>query len=693
MNLKPLLPKDKLPARDKSTDLSGGFSVDQLQRIVRDCESQPDWRSRADTNVAYYDGRQLTEEQEHEIRLTGMEPRVTNLIGRVINGVLGQEAKSRSDIRIEADDGDLGDVTDVLSEKMKEAQRETYADMGISNAYGMQVKAGIGWMEVSRDQDPLNYPYVLRDVERDRIWWDWHARDFLLRDARWMVRSEWHDFDELEHKFPKHRDVLKMMANSWDGWAEVDWMLEPSARHSTMSEAFENWRRFSVRATEWLDESRKRVKLYEVWYKVPAMAVVMHLGPTRRVLYDETNPLHQAAVSRGIVKLSRSQTRQVRRALFAGPYRISDIATTRRHFPYVPFFAFRDDYDKSPYGLIDGMRSPQDEYNERRQRIQWLLKARQVWADEDALATKYNTIDDLAAEVQRPDMLLVLNPARRNANGVNVSSNLSLQKEQLEAMQDAKQLIQDVPGVYSTQLGNAPSGVTSGVAIAGLVEQGLVAMGELNDNYRNARRMVFEQLLDMIVEDHSESDLQVMVGEGRSRRVVVLNTFDEQGMPKNMVADAPVRVGLSDVPATPAARLHMQQQLAQVIGALQGMPQAVAALAPHFVEASALDAETRKQAAKDLRKALGMPDAGDRMAMEQAEQVMQQAQAQQSQQAQQAAQADAAKKAADAQRSQAAAELDKVRAAEIIARLTGQPGQAANDEESLIEDAIREARG
>ena len=38
------------------------------------------------------------------------------------------------------------------------------------------------------------------------------------------------------------------------------------------------------------------------------------------------------------------------------------------------------------------------------------------------------------------------------------------------------------------------------------------------DNYRYSRRAVFEQLMDLCVEDHLEEELKVMVGTGSSRR-------------------------------------------------------------------------------------------------------------------------------------------------------------------------------
>lgn len=679
MSYSPLPAIDKGPDqkwRDKSR---GGFDLQQLERMIRDCNEQPDvWRMRSDLAHAYYDGKQLNEQQRAFAESEGLTPRSTNLIARVINAVLGQEARNRSDVRIESDSDELGDVTDVLNVQLKEAQRESKADMAVSAAYGCQVKGGVGWVEVSRDPDPLNYPYRIREIHRSEMWWDWRAQDFLLRDARWVVRSQWHDLDDLIAAMPEHEDILRMLVNTWEGWAETTLVNDFDSMDS-MTRAFDDFRRFKIRSSEWLDSMRQRVRLYEVWYKVPATAVVMRLGPTRVILFDEKNPLHQVAVQRKLVRLEKVLTRQVRCAIFAGPYRLKDTGTTSRNFPYVPFFAFRDDEDRSPYGLIEGMISPQDEYNERRLRVQWLLKARQVFVDNDALDTKYNNIEDLADEAQRPDMVLVRNAARRNANGVEIMSNLTLQKEQVDVMNDAKMLIQDIPGVYPVQLGNAPSGVTSGVAISGLVEQGIVAMGELNDNYRNARQLVFENLLDLIVEDYSQADLKVLVGEGSSRRPVVLNTFDKTGMPMNMVKDAPVRVGLSEVPSSPAARMQQQTMIAEIIKSLGNFPQAVAVLVPPFLEASAMDSETRKQAVDDFRKVMGLPG-GSRQERLQAEQQAAQAAAQQQALQQEAAVAEVDKVKADVAQKLSAAELNIAKAEQI-----------RNQE--AIEEALAEADG
>ena len=360
MNIKPkpLPPVDDLPDNTGDRDhAKGGYSLRALEALIDQCNNQPnEWRRRADKAHAYYDiGKQLTPEKEHKIRvLWGIEPVQINLVHGVINGVLGQEARMRTDVTIEADDDDFQDVADVLSKFHKEASRESNADMAVSNAYAGQVKGGIGWVEVSRAMDPLDYHIRVQEVDRREIWYDWEAKNLGLMDARWLVRKRWYDLDEACAWMPEHKDVLKRAINGWDLAAIPDDMTSPVYR------SYQLERTTTISRDEWADSARKRVKLFEVWYRVPAVVAVLHTGPGRRIQYDENNPLHIMAVQRNIVKISRATTMQVRMAIFAGPHRLLDVATTRRAFPYIPFFGFREDGDRSPYGLMEGMSSRQD---------------------------------------------------------------------------------------------------------------------------------------------------------------------------------------------------------------------------------------------------------------------------------------------------------------------------------------------
>lgn len=682
---KPITPPDGDQPKLERDHAKGGYSIQSLENLVDDCWAQPDWRTRSDICCAYYDDKQLTPEQQHIAMLEGLVPRSTNLIGRVVNGVLGQEAKTRTDIKLSADDDIFADVSSYLSGRMQEARRETYTDLAVSNGYASQVKAGLGWVEVSRVADPLEYPYRVTDVHRNEIWYDWRGKQATLSDARWLVRKRWTDLDEAMAAMPEHAEVLRYAVNGWEPL-----MLADTQASSSLINSYRDEQRFSIQRDEWVETARKRIKLYEVWYRVPVEVTVMRLSPTRTKIYDGKNPLHIEAVNRGLVKIVKGWTRQVRMALFAGPHRLIDTGTNLRNFPYVPFFAFRTDDDRRPYGLIDGMISPQDEFNERRLRIQWMLKAKQITLDADALDEKFNTIADLAREAMRPDMVTVLNPNRINkANAFRVANDLSLQSEQFNVMNDAKQLIQDVPGVYSTQLGNAPSGVTSGLAINSLIEAGQASMGELNDNYSLGRRLVHERLLDLIVEDHGDEDMKVVIGRGTSKRFIFLNSRDPQtGMPINQVKDAPIKVGMAETPSTPAFKMQQQQQIANIIGALAANPQAVMVLTPSFIEST--DLEDREEVANTLRKLSGLPQPGDQQAQAQIDQQREQAQ-------QQAAQVAAQHQQATTELDMSAARLNNARAAEISTRVQGQhqvqQAPQAPTRDQLIQQSLAEAMG
>jgi hypothetical protein len=695
--MKPLKPldasdNDRRPSYDLA-ERKDAYSLAALERLLGDCEDQPAWRDWSDLCCLYYDmGGVYSPEQERAFIQAKLEPRKINLVGRVINGVLGQEAKTRRDPRLEPDDDEYADVADALNVKLAEAQRETRADMAVSNAYASQVKAGIGWVEVSRSSDPLDYPYRIRDVHRSQIWWDWRATQIDLSDAKWLCRREWRDLDEVIAQWPEHREALMQVENNWAAWLMDDRLEERQLFRGNLNGWYKADRSFKVNRAEWVDGARRRIRMYEVWYRVPAHIVLMRVG-SRWIEFDQQNPAHVEAVSRGMVQLKKSTTQQMRQALFAGPYRLVDRGTKMRRFPYVPFFAFRADQDSTPYGLIHGMVAPQDEFNERRMRIQWMLRAQQLQIDSDALDEEYNNIEDITATMMRPDMVAVMNPNRVRAEGMQFRNQFSLQKEQFDLMQDAKQLIQDVPGVYGPQLGSAPQGVTSGIAMNTLVEQGIVAMGELNDNYAHARRQVFDLLVDLIADDHSEPDMQVRLGSGQTRRVILLNTMDpETGEPMNRVDKSKVTTGLAEVPSTPAYMMQMSQMMGDMIRALAGTPQA-ALLIPTWVEQTSAFGPGRKQLADDMRRMGGMPVAGDRQGQEEWQAMQIEQAKQQGELAAAAAQAKIQRDATNAELNAARAQLAQGQTVKVMAQAQEIAAEAQQPtEDDLIAEVLNEAR-
>lgn len=676
---------------------SGGMPLAQLEMRLSDMENEPAWRDSANKCADYYDHKQSSAARIERHQRTGEPMTTINLIQRTVNGALGQEAKSRLNWKCEADSGVLGDMAGFFSERLHELQREARTDMAISEAYSSMLRTGIGWVEVSRNPDPLAYPYRVTAVHRNEVWWDWRAKESDKSDGMWVIRQRWVDLDEAVAKFPKFREMLEVGCHSGPITDSMARTILTSA--DTFESLHMTRRSFSRVEEEWLDNSvRKRVRFYDVYYKRPVQAVALVVG-SRRVKFNPRNPIHAALVQRGSAKLLKGASYEIRHAMFAGPFRLFDVPLRGRRFPLVPFVCYSADDDRSPYGLVHGMIEPQDEFNERRSRLMWLLKARQVFVDGDALDPEYNTLADLAVEVMRPDAMFVLNKNRMNKDAMRIEANSQLQAEQVAVMQDSKQLIQDVPGLYAALLGSGADGAKSGVAINSLVEQSVASLGETSDNYRTSRREVGELCMELLIEDHELPNMEVELGTGSKRRSILLNSKTPEGLPVNSVEDAPVRVALGDVPTTAAFRGQQQIFLTQALQTAGNNPTAQAVLIPALLEAG--DLEHRHLYARWMRQQAGVPepeDLGDEDAM--AEQVTQRQQAQGAAQEMQMRDAaatvakkenDAALSGAKAQREAAAAQAEGMQVQQMAAAMQApiQPQPLTPDQ--LAMDALQEA--
>jgi len=649
------------------TQAKGGLDWMQYQRIIEEIRYQPHWRQEADKHADYYDGNQLDPETLADLEEKGMAPLITNLIKPTIDMVLGMEAKTRSDWRVIADNDEFQDVAEALSQKLFEVERETRADRACSDAYACQIKSGLGWVEVSRESDPFHYPYRAAPVHRREMFWDWVAKEHDLSDARYVVRKRWFDMDLVALHFPKKKDVLSAALGRWGG----NW-ITAATENATLANSFDQERGLTVSDFEWINPRRQRICLFEIWYRTFVKGKILRL-PDRVVEFDPKNPMHKFAVENGMVVPESAIYARMNLSIWAGPHRLYDGKTDKKRMPYIPFWGYKEDLTNTPYGLIRGMISPQDEVNARRRKLMNLLSSKRIIADSDSLDTRINSFSDVIQEIARPDSVVALNPMRKNANGFKVETELNLGQQQFQIMEESKKALQEAAGVYQAMLGKDTS-ATSGFAINSLVEQGTTTLAEINDNYRYSRRLVGERLVELIRDDMVGKPVQVVAGDGPRKRIIYLNQPAQNPQTgqielMNDVNRSTVKVALEDTPSTPAYRAQQLQMLGQVIQSMP--PQAQAMMAPSFVEMTEL--EDRHELADQMRKALGIQNAGQdqqdpeklqlQEQVQQATQVIEQLKQQPAMIAAQVKQAqvelDAQKAQVDMAKAQQDAELDK----------------------------------
>lgn len=585
-----------------------GMSVKRLEDFLDEISRQPAWRRQADKEADYFDGNQLTAEQIAELEERGFAPLITNLIQPTINVVLGMEAKTRSDWVVRSEDGELGeDMAQALSAKLHKAEVSSRADRACSDAYAGQIKVGLEWVEVSRNSDPFASPYRVRRTHRREIFWDWRSQEPDLSDARYLVRKRWLDEDTAIAAFPEHRELIRHAMGSWAAWDYAAATGDSSSL--SLSRALDVQRNFSVEQYEWLNTVRKRLAAYEVWYRTIVKGHVLRLPNGRVIEFDIENDDHLAAVYTGELDPIPAIFKKVRLAWWLGPHRVSDEPSPYPHqnFPYVPFWGFREDRTNTPYGMIRSMLSPQDEINARRSKMLWLLNSKRVIADSDAVLDHNKAAD----EVGRPDAYVVLNSNRQRDSRFEVQEGGALAAQQFQVLEAAKQEINQASGVYQSMMGQTSS-ANSGLAINSLIEQGSTTLAEINDNFRFARRLVGEMLLELVREDLAkEINAAVMVGEEGEQREVILNqeSTDEAGQPilLNDVSKARVSVVLDDVPTSPTFRA---QQLSMLTELTKSLPPNVQPLVIDLV-VEAMDLPKKREVLKRVRAALGTGQGGE----------------------------------------------------------------------------------
>ncbi len=670
------------------------ITLERSREIAEDIRRQPAWRKDSDTSCDYYDGNQIDSAIAQELEARGMGPLITNIIKPTVNALLGMEAKQRSDWRVSADDDAHQEVAEALSAKLAEAERETRADQAISEAYSHQIKAGLGWVEVGRNPNPFAFKYRVETVHRREIFWDWSARKTDLSDARYLVRERWYPNDLVAQYFPEKAELIKAAGSGWD----AEWRLLAQSNDELLR-AFDAETRTGYLEDEWRNVESGLVQVREIWYRIFVREKVITMQTGKTVQFDPKNPAHALALATGMANIREAVFPKLRVSIWVGPHLLQDLEHNSNNLPYIPFWGYREDKTQIPYGVIRDMIPMQDEVNARRRKLLWLLSSKRVLADSDALDRNFNDFDDLVREVARPDAVVILNPNRRNAAGVQVDNDLGLSDQQYKIMQDSESAIQRVAGIYNTMMGRQ-EGATSGKAMDTLVEQGTTSVADINDNYRYSRGLVGERLIDLIIEDMSlQTNIVVMAGEeGRQKKVIlnqpVVDPMSGLQYRNNDVTRVTLKVALSDVPSTPAYR---QQQMVQIGEVLKSMPPEMqAVIVPYYLEST--DLPKRREMADLIRKQLGIsPDGEDQqpqippelqMQIEQGMQMIQMLQAE-NQQLKQVADG----KAQDAQikvaqfaeqnaleREKLAVERDKVAVGQLIEREKLQAMQAVEAE-------------
>jgi len=604
---------------------AGALTVDEYREIHEEIDNQPrEWRPIADREMDYAEGNQLKTELIEAQRKLGIPVAKENLIGAALEGIRGYEESTRTDWKVTANGQPGGqDVADAISFKLNEAEGNSKADDACGKAFYPQIGVGLGWVEVSKGDDPFGYPYQCLPVNRNEIHWDWSSELDDMTDARWLRRQRWMHASRLARVFPEHSELIKRFGKAGTGWWGSYSGEDVGGQSTGLNRAWDVAREWTIQEDRWHNPHNKEVCATELWYRRWVDVVVLKSPDGRVVEYDEANPAHVHAVANKLVEFRRAVVARVRRSYWLGPHVLFDGPTpySHRYFPYAPFWGFREENTRVPFGYIRNMLDQQDTLNAGNARLRWGMSAYRVTRTKGAVAMED---EQFRRTVGRLDADIVLDPAQMAQQGAvfKVERDFQMNQQQLDMLANARAAIERVnpaaAGAFSGRRGTA----TSGVQEQTQVEQANQSLAHMMGNFRRGRTLVGEMLMAMIVQDLGDKPHTVVIeGDAVTEdRTVVINKPEvdpENGYTylSNDLQRTRLMVGLEDVPSSPTYRGQQLNVLSEVAKSMP--PQFQAVVLPMM--ASLMDMPFKRQLVQALQQA------GAQESPEQVEQRIQQA--------------------------------------------------------------------
>lgn len=588
------------------------MTLPEYIEILREIEEQAPWRTNADKEMDYVDGNQLNSELLQKQAAVGIPPAVEDLMGPALRALTGYEASTRTDWRVSPDSGPSGqDVADALGYELNQAEKASRADQACGDAFRTQAAVGIGWVEVSKQSDPFQYPYRCAPVHRNEIHWDMqgNAEDPLLEKSRWLRRSRWLRPERIIAAFPKHKDVIRLCGrhgSQW--WGDTTVMQALDGGSSTgLQNAWNEARGWTVEESRWYDSTRRELCLTELWYRRWEQVPVLTSPDGRVVEFDENNPAHLYAVTTGASKVTVATIARMRMSYWLGPHKLHDGPSpySHRFFPYVPFVAFREDRTGVPYGYARSMIYQQDSVNSGTAKLRWGMSVVRTERTKGAVAM---SDAQFRQQIARPDADIVLDADHMARQGAvfKVHRDFQLNDQQFKLLQDARLAIERVSVITSGFQGKSGT-ATSGIQEQTQVEQTNQSLGTLMANFRSARARVGEILMALIIADWGTKHRTVTI-EGQDGvtedRVIELNKPEVDpatGLQylSNDLSRTMLKVGLEEVPSSTTYRAQQLKTMGETVKSLP--PNYQAAITPFMV--SLMDVPFKRAVVEAIRAA------------------------------------------------------------------------------------------
>ena len=513
------------PAKQSANRLESPACQERLLKVMewRRQAQQAQTKNRYEMAVDedFFDGDQWTEDDKNELEQRGQAALVFNLIATTVRWVTGTEKRTRVDYRVMARNDDGTSDAEAKTKLLKYLSDVNRTGFARSKAFEQAVKAGVGWLEMGIRSDETEEPLYVRWESWRNIWYDPLSIEPDLSDARFIFREKWVDLDYAQAMFPKQAEALKAESENISDPAQ----LRTETSHNKYLYGDEELVTSYSQVGDLVDlGSRDRVKLVECWYKVPGHCKVLR-GADEELerhsfsgkVFNPADPVMSWAIQNGYASTYDAIRTRIKVMIYCGGTLLQDAPSPYWHnrFPFVPIWGYRKSRDNAPYGVVRGLRDPQEDLNKRRSKALLLLSTNQVIADDDAV----NDWDETLTEVARPDGVI----RKKRGAEFQIRNQATLAPMHVQLMDQNARYIQEAAGVTDENLGRQSNAI-SGKAIEARQNQGYTSTSDLFDNLRLAVQLSGEIQLSLIEQFYDQEKVFRLTGERGNAEFTHVNT-------------------------------------------------------------------------------------------------------------------------------------------------------------------------
>jgi hypothetical protein len=565
----------------------------------------------------FYDGEQWDADDAQILAERGQAPLVFNEVAPMVDWLIGTERRTRVDWKVlprAEDDVQSADVKTKVLKFVSDLNRVPFAR---SRAFADAAKVGIGWVDDGARDDPTQDILYSRYEDWRNVLWDSSGYELDLSDCRYVFRWRWVDSDIAELMFPKRREQIRRSVidsgSATEGDVDQDWYLgEAVATSGTL---------YASGDGVYGEASRKRIRLIECQFKMPAQVKIVADGPMKGAYFNEMDRAMAEHLGNNPATIIDKMVMRTHIAVFTEADMLALSPSVYRHnrFSLTPIWCYRRGRDRLPYGAIRRVRDIQQDLNKRASKALFMLNTNQIIANKGAVDDP-NVARD---EADRPDGYVETNPGKEFV----IRRDTDAATGQIQMMTLDAQSIQKSVGVNNENLGRQTNAV-SGEAIKARQMQGSVSTTEPFDNLRYAVQTQGEKQLSLVEQFYSEAKVVRLTGSRGAIEWIKINQPEQMD-------DGSVRY-INDITASMADFVVAEQDYAGTLR--QVMFDGITAMAQRLPPEVALrlfviamefsDLPNKDEISDAFRRITGDRDPNKEMTPEEAQQAEQQMQAQ-----------------------------------------------------------------